>query len=251
MKLQNNSVLLDTSIIEDKFSDRVLICERNGKYIYKTDKPDLVVQEFRTNGTADKNPEMEKLDTLRNEISSYLFEYLDGFHIPTHFVTRLSDIEMSVRRTELIPIAVKVFNIVNGALGKRLGLKDNIQTELPIIEHYYINGQKNGSWINEHHVYALSLATPEEFKQMNRIATKANAVLRGLCDRRQLILAETQFEFGRFKNQIVLINEISPLTCHFLDLTSDNKAKRDRFLIDNEGAADAISQLRDRLLLRG
>src|SRR5258708_16951093 len=176
-----------------------LICERNGKHLYQTDSPDLAIQEFSTNGNDEgkKRSKSRELDALRNEISAYLFEYLEGFHIPTHFVSMLSDIRMLVRRTETIPLEVRIYNYSGAALTKRFGMKEGVKLDFPVIEHYYWNSSQTPSWINEYHVYAFGITTAEEFKQVNRTAAKINAVLRGLCDRRQLLLADLRLEFGR------------------------------------------------------
>ncbi|MBI3765831.1 MAG: phosphoribosylaminoimidazolesuccinocarboxamide synthase [Ignavibacteriales bacterium] len=181
-------------------------------------------------------------------MSCYLFEYLEGFHIPTFFVEKLSPLRMMVKRIEPIPLYVKIFNTGRGVFSGRFGIKQDISLDFPIIEHYYKNGTENSSWVNEYHVHALDIATPEEFKQINRIASKINAVLRGLCDRRQLVLADSQLKFGRWKGQIVLGDELSPTTCHFLDLARGETSQRDRFQVGQEAGEEAWGELCDRLM---
>jgi phosphoribosylaminoimidazole-succinocarboxamide synthase len=253
MKQHTQSLLAEGAVKKGKQNVREQLFERQGKIVYQlTDKPDVFVVEFISNGGNGqvKPTSTPDLNTLRNEISSYLFEYVDGFHIPTHFVTKAAPREMMVRRTEIVPISVRVYNSGNGVLSKRFGVKENGSLEFPIIEHYYQNGLRTGAWVNEFHVYALGIATPEEFKQINRIASKVNAVLRGLCDRRQLAVTELQLEFGRAKGQILLCDELSPLTCQFIDLTIDDRAKRNRFCVDGENAVANITELYHRLILK-
>ncbi|MBI5020566.1 MAG: hypothetical protein HZB59_03945 [Ignavibacteriales bacterium] len=252
MKLQNQP-LPDGTLTEGiKSENQNILFEHQGKLIQKGDRPDIAVQKFFSNGV-DKNSQSTntgELDELRNRISCYLFEYLDGFHIPTHFIAKISAVEMMIRRTEPVPITLKVHNIINGSLIKRLGIKETANIDFPIIEHYLRNGQGNSAWLNEHHIYALGIATPDEFKHINRIAAKANAILKSLCERRQLILADVQFEFGRAKTQIYLADELSPITCHFLDGSVDGKTKRDRFQLDQEDTTTVILQLADRIMLK-
>jgi len=250
MRHQMQSLLEEKSIQGDKSVKRELICERQGKSIYQSDKPDFAIQVLNSNGITEEGKHIPTnvVDALRNKISSYLFEYIEGFHIPTHFISKLSDVEMMVKRTEIIPLTVKVFNSVSGTLMKRFNVKEIIQTDFPIIEHYFNNGTRTNAWVNEYHVYALGFATPEEFKQINRIASKTNAVLRGLCDRRNLSVVDLHLEFGRYKNQVILIDEISPLNCHFLDVSNGNRAKRDKYSIDHENAEEALTELADRLM---
>ncbi len=231
-----------------KSGKRDLFCERQGKLFYRTEKPDLLIQEIKSNGVdpSKKKPKTRDLSALRNEISAYLLEYVEGFHIPTYFVSRLSPTEMTVKRSEPIPLTVRVFNRGDDVLAERFGLKEGKELDVPVIEHFY---QSNGSapaWVNEYHVSAFGIATPEELKQINRISSKVNAVLRGLCDRRQLGLAKLKLEFGRYKGAVILSEELSPLTCQFLDFAS---AKQDRFSLGDVGSAESLAELCDRLRL--
>jgi len=133
---------------------------------------------------------------------------------------------------------------------KRFGMKGLTTLDFPVIEHYYTIGRRLPQWINEYHAYALHLLTPEEYKQINRIASKVNAVLRGLCDRRQLFVANVQLVFGRFKGQIVVGDELSPFTCHFWDVSQKDKSDQDRYLPDRQDAVDMFSELYGRLMLK-
>lgn len=223
-----------------------------GKNFYASGKPDLLIQQFPSNGSDNgkKRTRQKDAGALRNEISSYLFEYLNGFHIPTHFVGRLSDAEMTVKRIEFMPIGVRIYNLADERLRARFGVGSDVALEFPIFEHYFTDSSGRQTWINEYHVYALGLATPEEFKQLNRLASKVNAVLRGLCERRQLALAEMFLSFGRLNKQIVLADELSHMTCRFLDPAAMDKPQRERFLPGEESSEDAIMELCDRLTLK-
>jgi phosphoribosylaminoimidazole-succinocarboxamide synthase len=245
--------LLEVSMEEPARSAKgKLISERHGKLLFESDKPDLAIQEFSTNGLEEgkKRARSRDVNALRNEISCYLFEYLEGFRIPTHFVEGLSDTQMLVRRTETIHLMIKIYNCATGLLTKRFGMKEGAPLEFPVMEHFYLPENRPAAWVNEYHVYAFGIVKAEEFKQINRAASKVNAVLRALCDRRQLMLAELELEFGRLKGQVVLGNELSPSTCRFLDLAASEKEARDRFHPDQENAVAAFSELRDRLKSR-
>ena len=252
MRQHSQPLLDDLTPKNVRSGRRELLYEGEGKILYHSDQPGFIIQEFKQVPSAEgkKDGRAKELCALRNQISSYLFKYLEGFHIPTHFVNRISDSEMLVRRLEIIPLTIKIYNTAVGALTKRFNLKEGAILEFPIIEHYSKGNERNVSWVNEYHVYAFGIATPEEFKQLNRIASKINAVLRGLCDRRQLMLADLQLEFGRHKGQIVLADELSPSTCRFLDLATENKNERDRFSPDREKAEESYAALRDRLELK-
>ena len=222
---------------------------QNGLIYTSSGDTDFAVLTFNYENKEGKE-NVQKLNTLRNTISSYLFEYLQGFHIPTYFISKRSETEMSVKKTQRIPLIIRIYNSANGQLTKRFGLKEGMNIEFPILEHYYTLNARGNSWVNEYHIYGLGILIPEEFKQMNRIATKVNAVLRGLCDRRQLSLPELCLTFGRFKGQMLLCGELSPATCHFLDASGENKNKRDRFALAQDDAVESLFELSDRLLVK-
>lgn len=222
---------------------------RNEQSCNPANESDFEIVKFESIDGEEKE-NFEKICILRNTISSYLFEYLHGFHIPTYFISKRSGTEMSVKKTERIPLLFKIFNSANGQLAKRFGLKEGVNIEFPIIEHYYLLNTRGNSWVNEYHVYGLGISTPEEFKQMNRIAAKVNAVLRGLCDRRQLHLGELNLMFGRSKGQILLCGEISPATCQFFDASGEQKHKRDKYTLEQNNAVESLIELAERLMVK-
>jgi len=252
MKHHTPAVPIDSTNKVTRAGAQGPIYARLGKNFYASPKPDLLIQEFPSNGSENGKKRVRQRDqaALRNEISSYLFEYLNGFHIPTYFVGKLSDAQMSVKRIEFMPIGVKIYNIPDEALRARFGLSREHPLEFPIFEHYFTDDSGRQTWINEYHAYSLNLATPEEFKQLNRIASKANAVLRGLCERRELMLAEVSLTFGRLNRQILLADELSHVTCRILDPAAPDKIRRERFLAGEGTSEDALMELCDRLTLK-
>jgi phosphoribosylaminoimidazole-succinocarboxamide synthase len=252
MKRQSQLLPSETEGKVAKSGNSAFISARQGKYLYKSDNPEHCIQVFHSNGSENgkKRPKPQEIDILRNQISSYLFEYLEGYHIPTYFIGKLAPAEMMVKWLETIPLTVRIYNNTHTGLMQRLGFPETTLLEYPVIEHHYSNCPGEPSWVNEFHVYALGIATPEEFKQINRIASKVNAVLRGLCDRRQLQLTEIQMEFGRHNGQVLLGNEISPMTCRFFDTAIPDTAQRDRFRLTAENPVPALSELCDRLMLK-
>src|SRR5258706_10508605 len=115
MKQQAQSVLVGTMGKVAKLAKREFIGEREGKHLYHAEQPDMIIQEFISSMAGipeetKKNSNVQTLNALRNEISSYLFEYVDGFRIPTHFVSKLSDTEMLVRPSDPLAVSVRVYN---------------------------------------------------------------------------------------------------------------------------------------------
>ena len=252
MKQDTQPLLIQTPPKVAKPAKREIMSEQEGKTLYHSAKPDLIIQEFRTvpGEEGKRSARVKDVSALRNEISCYLFGYIEGFQIPTHFVSKFSATAMVVRRLEMIPLVVRIYNTSTGPMLKRFGLKEGSVLDFPVMEHYYTQGRKQPGWVNEYHMFAFNIVSPDELRQINRMASKVNAVLRGLCDRRKLAVADLQLAFGKFKNQIVVGDELSPFTCHFLDLGEEGKRAQDRYLPDQDRAAEAFSELDHRFKMK-
>jgi phosphoribosylaminoimidazole-succinocarboxamide synthase len=251
MKSRSDSLSPDQGSSPPRTPGNTPIIEGDRKSFFATDRPDVLIQAFKSNGSDNGKKGVKKspLASLKNEITSYLFEYIEGFHIPTHFIRKMSEHEMLVRNLEVLPLNVHVYNCVAGDLSSRLSLSDGAALDVPVFEHYYTS-EKGQSWVNEFHCYAIGLLTPDEFKQMNRISSKVNAVLRSLCSRRGLTLAEVKLSFGRYKGLIYLGGDLTPETITVWDTPVTDPAARLRFAPGGEGEQERHAEFLQRLSLK-
>src|SRR5882724_2154002 len=80
--------------------------------------PDLVIQEFKDDATAfngEKRGSWAHKGEVNNQFASSMFELLEARGIKTHFVEKLSPIEMLIKRLEIVPLEVIVRNIAAGS----------------------------------------------------------------------------------------------------------------------------------------
>ena len=194
-----------------------------------------------------KKTQNSTIATLANEISSYLFKYLAGFRIPTHFMEKVSNSEMLVKQLTMIPLQVRVHNVAVGEFSKRYGVKEGTELTVPIIEHYYKNPDLGNPLTNEFHMYSLGIATPEQLRAINRFASKANVVLKSFFERRELKLLSVNLEFGVAGNQVTIGDEISPRTCRFADMQKKDRGGKDIFAIGHEDTLEAYAEVRNRI----
>ncbi len=61
--------------------------------------------------------------------------------------------------------------------------------------------------------------------------------------RRNLILVDFKLEFGRFNNQILLADEISPDTCRLWEKGTNRKLDKDRFRRDLGNVEEAYQEV--------
>src|SRR2546428_8608362 len=111
--------------------------EGKAKILYATDDPDLIIQYFKDDATAfnaQKKGTIQEKGIMNNKISEVLFRYLESRGIPTHFVQRLNDREMLVRRLQIIPVEVIERNVIAGSLAKRLGLEEGGSLSTPVLD---------------------------------------------------------------------------------------------------------------------
>lgn len=204
-------------------------------------RPGLMIQRFRDGAATTGNSQAGEPTraALTNEICSFLFTYLSGYRVPTFFVEKLSSEEMLVRKLDMLPLSVVIWNVAGHAYSKAFGVKEGTDLTFPVIEHYFKSEQLGNPLVNEFHVYALRLATPDQLKAVNRLASKANVVLRSFFERRGIKLVSVSFEFGYDGPQLVLGSEISPRTCRLFDI--QRKGKRD--LLGGNGAMDLAGYL--------
>ena len=78
-----------------------LLYEGKAKQVYATDDPDYVIQYFKDDATAfnaKKRGTIVSKGILNNQMSEIFFRLLERDGVPTHFVERLSEREMLVKR---------------------------------------------------------------------------------------------------------------------------------------------------------
>ncbi|MFN0156542.1 MAG: phosphoribosylaminoimidazolesuccinocarboxamide synthase [Bacteroidota bacterium] len=186
------------------------------KDLLQSKQAGLLIQQFK-DGAKPASPGRSKA-SIANEVSAFFFAYLKGYKIPTHFVEKVSESSMLVQHVQMVPLTVTVWNVATKEFGKRFGVREWSDLSIPIIEHSYTAPGKSPQMVNEFHVYALHIATPEQLRNINRLTSKANIVLRSFFERRELRLAGVRFRFGVAGTQMMIADEISPATCRVIDM---------------------------------
>ena len=230
--------------------------EGKAKKLYTTDDPNLVIQYFKDDATAfnaKKRGTIEDKGIINNHMSEIFFTLLGKEGVKNHFVKRLSEREMLVKRLDIIPVETVVRNVLAGSLAKRLGLEEGRDLPFPLVEFYYKSDPLDDPLILEDHAIAFGFATQEELKTIRAMALKINAVLRKFLDERGILLVDAKFEFGRHvssstgETEVILGDEICPDTCRFWDKTTREKLDKDRFRRDLGGVEEAYREMERRL----
>lgn len=212
------------------------IYEGKAKILFATESPDLIIQYFKDEATAfdgKKRGIIENKGIYNNKISACIFKYLEENGIKTHLVKLLSDREMLVRKVQIIPVEVVMRNVVAGSLAKRFGVEEGESLREPVLEFYYKNDKLGDPMINEYHIKAFNLATPEEIEEIKKKAFHINQLLVEFFKKRGIILVDFKLEFGRDPSgKIILADEISPDGCRLWEEGTKEKLDKDRFRRD-------------------
>ena len=227
------------------------IYEGKAKKLYETEDPDLVIQEFKDDATAfdaTKRGTIDNKGIINNKLSEKIFGLLSKKGIPTHFVERLNDRDMLVKRVEIVPVEVTIRNVVAGGMAKLLGLEEGIALKEPVLEYHYKEDKLHDPLINDYHIKALGIATEKELETIKKYSFKVNDILKKFFDSKNLLLVDFKLEFGRFKGKIILADEISPDTCRLWDKTTKEKLDKDRFRRDLGNVEEAYQEVLKRVM---
>ena len=229
-----------------------LLYEGKAKTVFETDNPKELLIYFKDDATAfngEKHDTIEGKGVINNKLSEFFFKQLKDRGIKSHFVEKVGEREMIVKRLDMIKLEVVVRNIVAGSLVKRLGKEEGTPLTVPVVEYYYKSDELGDPMLNRYHIMALDLAKIDELNQMEHVAFSVNNILRELLKAKNVDLIDFKLEFGRFDGEVLLADEISPDNCRFWDTVTHEKLDKDRFRQDLGGVVEAYKEMLDRLTL--
>lgn len=227
-----------------------MLYEGKAKKVYSTEDNDNVIIYYKDDATAFngvKKGQIESKGILNNTITSMLFELLEKNGIKTHFIKKLSDREQLCKKVSIIPLEVIVRNVAAGSMSKRLGLKEGTPLKTTVFELSYKNDALCDPLVNDYHAVAMGLTTFEELKEIYSMTAKINNVLKEFFLKQNINLIDFKIEFGKYKDEILLADEISPDTCRLWDATTNEKLDKDRFRRDLGNVKEAYVEILNRI----
>lgn len=224
--------------------------EGKAKKVYKTEDPDVLIVDYKDDATAfngiKKGSIMGK-GVVNNRMTNHVFKILEEKGVPTHYIEELSDRETAVKKVQIVPLEVIIRNVAAGSFSKRLGVEEGTPFKEPTIEFSYKNDDLGDPLINSYFAVALGLATWEEIDTIKKYAFKVNEVLKEYFLQADIKLIDFKIEFGRYHDQIILADEISPDTCRLWDVHTNEKLDKDRFRRDLGNVEEAYNEVFKRL----
>lgn len=226
--------------------------EGKAKKVYATDVEGIYIVDYKDDATAfngEKKGTIAGKGVINNRVTNYLMKMLEEKGIPTHFVEQLSDRETAVKAVRIVPLEVIVRNVAAGSLAKRIGFPEGTKLKSTVLELCYKDDALGDPMINDSHVFAMGLCTPEELEMIKKYALKINEILTAFFAEVNIELIDFKLEFGRLSDgTIVLADEISPDTCRFWDSKTHEKLDKDRFRRDLGNVEGAYHEILHRLM---
>ncbi|MBR1422012.1 MAG: phosphoribosylaminoimidazolesuccinocarboxamide synthase [Ruminococcus sp.] len=225
--------------------------EGKAKKVFATNDPDLVIVDYKDDATAfngEKKGTITGKGVINNKMTNYMFKLLEKEGVPTHLVEEISDRETIVKKVEIVQLEVIIRNVAAGSFSKRMGVEEGTKLLTPILEYSYKNDDLGDPFINDYYALALGIATKEELEKIAEYAFKVNDFMVKFFRNINIDLIDFKIEFGRFHDQILLADEISPDTCRFWDSTTHEKLDKDRFRRDLGGVEEAYQEMIKRVM---
>ena len=227
-----------------------LLYEGKAKKVYTTEDPDVLIVDYKDDATAFngiKKGTITGKGAINNRMTNFMFQMLEKAGIPTHYVKELSDRETAVKKVEIVPLEVIVRNVAAGSFSKRLGIEEGFKLLAPTLEFSYKDDDLGDPMINDYFAIAIGAATREEIDKITEYAFKINAIMKDYFLTKDIELIDFKLEFGRYKGEIILADEISPDTCRFWDVNTHEKLDKDRFRRDMGNVEEAYEEVSSRL----
>ena len=224
--------------------------EGKAKKVFKTDDEFYYWVEYKDDATAfngEKKGSIHDKGVVNNKMSALLFKMLEENGIPTHFETLISDREQYVKAVKILPLEVIVRNVAAGSLAKRLGIEEGVVMKETVLEFCYKDDALGDPMINDYHIYAMAFATREQLDVIKEMSLKINTLLMDFFSKRGLKLIDFKLEFGVFKGQVILADEISPDTCRLWDAETNKKMDKDRFRRDLGDVEETYQEVLNRI----
>ncbi len=228
----------------------VQLYEGKAKRVYATTDPDIVLVSYKDDATAFNGLKKGTIlgkGVVNNVCSNHLFRLLEKKGVPTHYVEEINERETYVKKVEIVPLEVIIRNRAAGSFSKRYGVPEGTELATTIIEFSYKNDDLGDPLINDYHALALRLASKEEIEKIKELAFKVNDVLKEYFMEIGVELIDFKLEFGRYKGQIILADEISPDTCRFWDAKTGEKLDKDRFRRDMDDVDKGYREMMKRM----
>ena len=235
-----------------------LIHKGKANNVYATNDPmylELEASDRVSAGNGAKTDVITNKGIANNQISSAIFNYLEEYGIPTHYVCEGSNAASKiVLKADMIPLEVIARNMATGSFCKRYGVSDGSYFMEPFIEYTFKCDSSGDPPIDRETILALdpeysNIWDKRELYLIEYYAWRICELLTDFYEKLEVELIDFKVEFGRLPNgQIILCDEISPDTCRLVDFNTGEKLDKDRFREDLGDVSKGYTEILKRVM---
>jgi phosphoribosylaminoimidazole-succinocarboxamide synthase len=227
-----------------------LLYRGKAKSVYLTDNPEEVSVEFRDDITAFDGGKMSVLEgkgVYNATVSAFFFEYLEIHGVKTHYIHMLDRRTMLVRRLSMIPLEVIVRNVAAGSLVKRYPFKEGEVLKSTVMILDYKDDSRHDPMVNDDIIFALGLVSREELLAIRKTALKVNDLLRTYLAGLSITLVDFKLEFGRWRDGILVGDEISMDSMRLWDEKTRESLDKDVYRFDKGDVMATYAAVAERI----
>ena len=232
-----------------------VLYEGKSKVVYSGPDIESCVIRYKDTLTAlngEKKIDIEGKGRLNAAISCHIFNYLAEHGVKTHFLKKLDETSVLVRKAEIIMVELIVRNVAAGGFSKKYGVPEGMELKNTVVEFSLKSDSLGDPMINASQITALGIASKQEIDEMIHQSLKINDLMTALLIKANIRLIDFKLEFGRqystqYGNEIILCDEITPDCCRLWDAVTNNKMDKDRFRRDMGGVLDGYHDVLERL----
>ena len=159
--------------------------------------------------------EIPKKGEVLCKFAEFWFDELDT---PNHFVRRISDTEIIVKKMEMLPIECIVRGYFYGSFYSRLhdNLKKDGDIDLPLaakLPQIIFDPTTKSTHdipISKEESVSQKLVTSDEYDWLSKKSIQIYETMASIADNSGFILADLKLEFGKLNNEIILADSIGP-----------------------------------------
>lgn len=233
-----------------------LIYEGKAKRVYSVQgSPDYCWLEYKDSLTAfnaQKKGSFEGKGLINSEIATLIFRFLKRRGIPSHWVAKVSPVEMVCERVKIIPLEVVIRNRIAGSTAKKLGWEEGREIPSPLVEFYLKDDALGDPFLSDDQALLVGAVQDRQtLDSLRQQALKINGALREMFSTIGLDLVDFKLEFGmNSKGNLLLADEISPDSCRLWDQQTGEKMDKDRFRRDLGRVEESYREVLQRLKTR-
>jgi len=227
-----------------------LLYRGKAKSVYQTDSPDEVSVEFRDDITAFDGGKMSVLEgkgVYNAAVSAFFFEYLEIHGVKTQYIHMTDKRTMLVRRLSMIPLEVIVRNVAAGSIVKNYPFREGDVLNPTVIVLDYKDDSRHDPMVNDDIIFALGLVTREELLTIRKMALKVNDLLRTYLAGLSIVLVDFKLEFGRYKGEILVGDEISMDSMRLWDAKTKESLDKDVYRFDKGDVMGTYAAVAERI----